>query len=118
MGHRAIKPQIKQDAGRLIEKFITVHENDVTALALVELFHEPCPCCAGNLACGNQVKVIQQYLPVCVGIEDRMIDCHSRLIEHRGDVVISTRSAGINLVTLYLSTEIYPVARGQLVFHP
>ena len=34
-GHRAVKPQINQDACRLIEKFVAVHENDVAALTCV-----------------------------------------------------------------------------------
>ena len=103
---------------RLIEKFITVHENDVAALALVKLFHEPRPRGAGNLACGNQEYMIQQNFAVGLGIENRMVDGHSRLFQDGRDILVSARAAGIDLVPLYLCAEVYPVACRQLVFHP
>ena len=110
--------KIEQDAGRLIEKFIAIHENDMAPLDRIKLLYEPCPRSAGNLSRGNQIKVIQQDLPVRVGIEDGMVDSHSRLVQNGRDVVISTRSAGINLVPLDLGAEIYPMTCWQLVFHP
>jgi hypothetical protein len=41
--HRTIESQIEQDAGRLIEKFVSIHKNDVTPLTRIKLFHEPRP---------------------------------------------------------------------------
>jgi hypothetical protein len=46
----------------------------------IELFHKPCPRGTGNLSRGNQIQMIKQDLPVGVGIEDGMIDSHSRLV--------------------------------------
>jgi hypothetical protein len=117
-GQGIIEPQIEQDAGRLIEKFIAIHENDVAPLTRIKLLYEPRPRSAGNLSRGNQIKVIQQNFPVRVGIEDGMVDSHSRLVQNGRDVVISTCSAGVNLVPLDLGAEIYPMTCWQLVFHP
>ena len=76
---QTIEPKVKQDALGLIEEFIAIHGNDVSPLFGVELFHKPRSRGFCNLACGNQEHMIEQDLPISFGIENRMINGHSRL---------------------------------------
>jgi hypothetical protein len=46
----------------VIEKFVPIHKDDVPALTVIQMFDDPCPRDARDLAPRNDVNVIQQYL--------------------------------------------------------
>lgn len=117
-GWWTVKTKIEQDARGLIEKFIAIHENGVTPLADVKLFHKPCPRSFCNLACGNQEYMIEQNLPIGFRVENQMVNGHARLIQDGRYVVIFRLRRWNQSCPFYLGAEIYPVASWQLIFHP
>jgi len=77
-----INTKIKEYPRGMIEEFASVHKYEMATLFLVELTGNPGlrgPC---NLACRNDENVIEEHLPVCIGVEDWMIDCHPSLSQY------------------------------------
>lgn len=77
-----IDPQIKENAGGPIKQFLSVHEDNVAALPRIELRHKPASRRFHNLAGRDQEQAVQQDIVIRFRIEDRMIDGHTRFVEH------------------------------------
>src|SRR5690242_15022977 len=90
----------------------------MASLSRIELPHQPASRRFRDLAGRNQEQVVQQDITVRLGVKDRMIDCHARLIEHARYVLCPARVVRVYLVLLDLGAKVDPVAGRELEFHP
>jgi hypothetical protein len=78
-GFWLFETKVEQNPGGLIEKFITVHEDDVSALTAIKVLYEESARASGDLSVGYQKQIVEQKFAVGFRTKDRMAYGHAGL---------------------------------------